>query len=404
MKRILLIGFVATVLGFCAAVLLRARRELPSQAEPADRSGLRGNNPDSVDAPESPAAKTLPVRPARSARHAAPVSPWLFVGDAFEGTFLQLTREHRSWTDSQWRSELDNLRRIGIKIVIVQWSQYDETDFTVADGHKSPIEEIAAAADEQDMDLYAGLSLRKSWGLAESFTKKYMAEEQARNTRIADRLHTLLGPHRSFRGWYIPHEVSDLDSASDHQDMTCEFFRKLRHHLNELDDLKPVLATGYTDPDKAKLVHFVWFWTQFLNEAGIDILLFQDGAGIPRRAKWHDNLVFVEALVSLSAEFENEVWLVAETFTQTHGRPADDQPFAAKPADIARVRQQIEALSKFKKRLVAYSYFDYMRPSGGEAAARLYEGYRKFMEETIARNSQGTPVLPRPAAGPYGKQ
>ncbi|MFI5380949.1 MAG: DUF4434 domain-containing protein [Tepidisphaerales bacterium] len=398
MKKNVMVAFFAAVLGFCAALLfLRDHREKSPQTETTHRS-------DSSDREAtSPPAGAAQARPARATTRAAPASPWLFVGDAFEGTFLQLTKEHFAWTDSQWRSEFDNLRRIGIKIVIVQWSQYDAADFTVADGRKSPIEQIAAAADEKGMELYAGLSLRKSWWLEETFTKKYMAEELTRNTRMADRLHALLASHASFCGWYIPHEVSDLDYANDHQAMTRAFFHQLAAHLNKLDKLKPVLAAGYTDPDKSELVHFAWFWTLFLNEAGIDILLFQDGAGIPRQAKWEENLSFAEAIVSLGQEFEDstEIWLVAETFTQIHGQPVDDQPFAAKPADITRVRQQVESLSKLKKRLVAYSYFDYMRPSAGEPATRLYDGYRKLMEEIIARNSKGPPPASRPARAPY---
>ncbi|MGA2497355.1 MAG: DUF4434 domain-containing protein [Tepidisphaeraceae bacterium] len=404
MKQILLIAFVAAVLGFCAALLfLHAPRERSPQAKMASPSGTPKSDSSDEGAPPRSAARAAQ---ARATTRASSLSPWLFVGDAFEGTFLQLTKEHLAWPDSQWRSEFDNLRRIGIKIVIVQWSQYDAADFTVAQGHKSPVEAIAAAADEKGMELYVGLSLRKSWGLEDSFTKKYMAEELARNTRMADRLHALLGAHASFCGWYIPHEVSDLDYANDHQAMTREFFHSLAAHLNKLDELKPVLASGYTDPDKSELVHFVWFWTLFLNEAGIDVLLFQDGAGIPRQAKWQEKLDFVDAIVSLSQEFEDssEVWLVGETFTQIHGQPVDDQPFAAKPADAARVREQVESLSKFKKRLIAYSYFDYMRPSAGKEASLLHDGYRKFMEESAARNFQRPPATSRPATAPSGNQ
>jgi hypothetical protein len=406
MTKILLVALVSAALGFCAALLvLRSPRAMSTQAGADSGSGPGKGDSGDKDAAAEKAAMTVAPRPPRAVAPPTPVNPWLFAGDAFEGTFLQLTKEHRAWPDAQWRSELDNLRRIGIKIVIVQWSQYDDTDFALADSGKSPVEAIAAAADEKGMDLYVGLSLRKSWGLAENFTKKYMADELDRNTQLADRLYGLLRPRASFRGWYIPHEVSDLDLANDHQAMTRAFFHKLTAHLNAIDNLKPVLASGYTDPNQSELVHFTWFWTLFLNEAGIDILLFQDGAGIARQTKPQDNLAFVDAIVTLGEEFDFncEVWLVAETFTQTHGRPLDDQSFAADSADAARLREQLAALSKYKKRLVAYSYFDYMRPSAGEAAAHLFEDYRKFTEETASRNAHGPLILPRPAA-PFGSQ
>lgn len=403
--RDLLLAIIVSTLGFCAALLLV--RFLPGGAireEAASRDNLPKSASKDKDVPrQSPGPATSEPSP-RAAAHPAPISPWLFVGDAFEGTLLQLTNEHRKWTRSQWRDEFENLRQIGMKIVVLQWSQYDDADFTQADGRKSPVEEIAAVADEEGMNLYVGLSLRKSWGHPESFTKKYIAEELERNTLLADRLHAMLKPHSSFSGWYIPQEVCDHGDTASHQAMMAEFFHNLTKHLHELDSLKPVCASGFVDSAKTDLVHFVWYWTLFLNESGIDVLLFQDGAGLSRRSKWQDNLPFIEAIISLSKEFDCEIWLVAETFVQTHGQPIDDKPFAAKPADIARVRQQLEALSKFKKRLIAFSYFDYMRPSSGKEASELYDGYRQFVDETIARNSkEESPTSPPPTPSSEGR-
>src|SRR5258706_9763 len=88
--------------------------------------------------------------------------------------------------------------------------------------------------------------------------------------------------------------------------------------------------------------------TIFLREAGVDIVLFQDGAGIRPQESWRNVLPLIEALVQVAEEFGTELWLVPEVFTQTHGQPVDDKPFAAEPADYARVRQQLDGLGKSK--------------------------------------------------------
>jgi hypothetical protein len=399
MKANLRIPLAAVVLGFPLALLcLSGQRDSSSQRTSPNGSRSPPRYGDAEKAPR-PVARRPPKGPARAAPGLPPVSSGLFLGDAFEGTFVQLGKEHRTWPASQWHREFENLRRIGIRIVIVQWCQHDDADFTVSEGSRSVIETITEAADEQNMELYVGLSLRSSWGRMDSFTAGYMAEELARNTCLADKLYPRLKAHPSFCGWYIPHEVTDLDLATDHQAMTRSFFRALVMHLRMVDGLKSVLASGYTNPEKTKLVHFVVWWTQFLNEAEIDILLFQDGAGSAGRGQWKKNLPFLEAMALLAADFEqNEFWLVADTFTQTHGQPVDDQPFAAQSADITRMRDQLAALGKFKKRLIAYSYFDYMRPSSGARASQLYDDYRKLLEEVSARNGSG--AWPSPISSP----
>lgn len=284
-----------------------------------------------------------------------------------------------------------------MKLVVIQWVQHDELDFTrPGSDQTSPLDRAVAAADTIGIDLCIGLSLRKSWWQTEYFRTPYMQEELERNRQLATRLYPLLRGHRAFYGWYIPHEITDIGIESGDGAEVRSFFRGLTTHLNDIDPLKPILASGYTDRDRAQLVHFVTWWTMFLQDAGIDVLVFQDGAGLARKAPWTDIAQWIDALNSVVNEVGGNLWLVGELFSQTHGQPIDDKGFQAESADFGRVRQQLDLLSKFKKRILAYSYFDYMRPSANPAAAALFDEYVRFTDARAAARQSSAGESNRP--------
>ena len=138
-------------------------------------------------------------------------------------------------------------------------------------------------------------------------------------------------------------------------------------------------------------MYFVQAWSDLIDRLGIDVLIFQDSAGIAQNESWEDILPFVEAITVLDEEFSGDVWLVAELFTQTSGPPLDESSFKAEPANIDRVRKQLEELGGFEKKLIAFSYFDYMRPEAGEAAGKLLEGYRQLLNQKLAQNLEQQP-------------
>ena len=372
--RLLTLGIFA--LCVCVLLVMVGRRTGTSVADDSAMPATRKVTGSGAKAPRSPAA----------------VEEWLFAGDAFEATFIQPSHEHRAWLPAQWRDELATMRRIGLDTLIIQWVQYGDTDFSVADEQKTSLmERIAAVTDDAQIGLYVGLSLRESWWQTQNVTHELLEEELTRNKQLADRIHPLLRRHKSFQGWYIPHEVTDAHYTSEQRQMILWFFKQLSSYLNKLDPLKAVVASGYTDPTKSKLIKFAAWWTRFFDEAGVDILIFQDGAAVAGPEKWRDILPFVEAILTLNEDFVGDVWLLAEVFAQTDGPPLNSDPFKAKPADFSRVSDQLRALGTFREKLVVYSYFDYMRPSAGKDAAQLYEAYRKYLTDRIAQ-TVGTPT------------
>ncbi len=315
------------------------------------------------------------------------IDEWLYTGDGFEGTFIQPNEGHCLWSDKQWAAEMANLRHIGFDTIIIQWSELNNETFLGIDGDgKSLVDRIVAEAQNVGIDVYVGLSLRESWWDSRNVTMGFMRTELARNKRIARQLYSRLKQYTAFRGWYIPHEVSDLYSSAEQKLLILTFYKQLTAFLNEMDPLKTVMASGYTNHDASSLRNFTKWYSMFLADSGIDIFVFQDGAGLSGRTEWKNILPYADALTTISKkEFKGDVWLLAEVFTQTAGPPVNNRQFSARPAEFARVREQLNALGLIGTKIVIYSYFEYMRPSAGKDETKLYEAYHHYITAKMAR-------------------
>ena len=78
-----------------------------------------------------------------------------------------------------------------------------------------------------------------------------------------------------------------------------------------------------------------------------------------------------------------EFWVVVENFHQTAGAPLSEEPFEAEPASMERLHRQLDIASRFSTgEIIAFSIPEYMTPMGGEAAGRLFEAYRRRLEQS----------------------
>jgi len=314
------------------------------------------------------------------------VDEWFYTGDGFEGTFIQPASGHCNWSSNRWAQEMLNLKHIGFDTIIIQWSEHDDEDFCGPDGDgMCLVERIVAAADEAGgIAVYVGLSLRHAWWNTDNITMRFMGEELLRNKRVAGWIYPRVKQYKSFYGWYIPHEVCDLFFSKDQQLYVLTFYKELTGYLNRLDPLKTVIASGYTNHDLSSIRQFTKWYKMFMEDSGVDVLIFQDGAGLSGRTEWNNILPFADALASLrKKEFVGDVWLLAEIFTQTAGPPIDNREYDSEPADFERVRDQLEALGRLGTKLIVFSYFEDMRPSAGERQTELYEAYRKYLREKL---------------------
>ena len=315
------------------------------------------------------------------------LEPFLFTGDAFEATFLQPTLRHQEWDSQDWKQQLENIKKLGITEVIVQWTRFEGVEFISATGD-SLVSKILQAAKSTNTDIYLGLSLSKLWSSPDAWSVQTVQKELRENRELAERILRQAGDHPRFRGWYVPHEITDVYYDENQQELLLRFLRGITTYLNDVDPQRLVLASGYTLPAQSHLLQFAVWWGRVFDEAGIDVLIFQDGAGVGGNDDWQKIHPYLEGIAYLQENmFAGELWFVVEVFSQVDGRPVNDRPFRAESAAFARVEEQLQLLQPLGKKLVAYAYWPYMQKEAGEGATRLFDDYTDHLRQVIKQNS-----------------
>lgn len=62
-----------------------------------------------------------------------------------------------------------------------------------------------------------------------------------------------------------------------------------------------------------------------------------------------------------------------------------DIPAGWKPAKIERIREQIEKMKPFVKKIVVWEFNHYMSPLKGGEQRKLYEEYKDFYQKEVER-------------------
>lgn len=319
--------------------------------------------------------------------------PFLFVGDAFDATFLQPTAAHAEWSESRWRREFARMAALGTRALIVQWSEYQDVPFhSTAGDEDAVLDRVAAAANFTGIDLYLGLALGDAWAEPQTLDGGQIARAIDDNRRVATILHQRFAVHPRFRGWYIPQELTDGFYNDEQKELILGLFAQTTALLRQLDPLKPILASGYTDPAHSHLVTFTLWWTRVFDESGIDILLFQDRAGISHGRDRKPIAPYLEAISMIDDEyFSGDVWFIAEIFTQVDGPEINGKPFRAVPAGYERVAGQLSLLGEYGKAIASYAYFPYMQSDAGPAAEELYKRYKAYVADRVKTNKAAAP-------------
>lgn len=299
------------------------------------------------------------------------------------GSYLQLYEEHRQWSNERWLQEFKDMKKLGLDKLIIQWSDYDtDIPFFSQQPNQAPslLERLLLIADKTNIKVYVGLSLRPSWWDTENVNPRLIKEELERNTKAAQTINRLVGKNPAFVGWYIPHEITDLYYTQEQRVLLISFFSKLAEQLKKLVPEKPVLFSAYTNQDISSLSDFKNWWIDFFdNVQGIDVFIFQDGAGIAGRSRWTDIAPYLKTLATLMKAYPTSLWIQAESFTQTDGEPLNNNEWGDEPAPFSRLRRQLQMDSQYADEIVLYSFFEHMSPRLGQGSQQLFNDYLNFV-------------------------
>jgi uncharacterized protein DUF4434 len=313
----------------------------------------------------------------------AGVAPAAAAEARLQGTFLQLTAAHGRWARPQWESLFADLKALGLRRLVVQWTVHDDTAFYPSAVHRSvpspPLPLLLELADRDRVEVVLGLASDSRWWEAIArdarLVEVYLRRLRLRSEGVARELAPLVRGHASFAGWYLPEEVDDVTwLGPERRHLLAGHLRDLAASLKRATPGATVTVSSFSgahcDPEALES-----FWKALLAEAPLDVVLFQDGVGALKMDLVHLPL-YLSAMQRAVEGSGRSLGVVVELFEQVGGPPLDHGPFKAVPAPAARVMQQLVlAAGRGRAGAIAFAVPDYMRADSGPRAAQLLEDY-----------------------------
>jgi hypothetical protein len=296
------------------------------------------------------------------------------------GTFLQLTAQHKGWTEAQWSQLFDYFYQLQLSDVIVQWTAYDDTAFYTLPSAQpdSPLDKILAIADRRGLRVWVGLYFNSGYwhriGEGPAAAANCLRNLRTRSTAIARDLTPLIKQHPAFAGWYLPEEIDDLNWGNP--EARSELLRHLDLTSRALHNVAPNTKIAISTFSNARISprEFHDLWTDAFRASSVDTVLLQDGIGV-HKLELNEFPLYAGALADAARSAGRDFGIVVELFRQTGGPPLDSGQFEATPADWDRVRRQLRIAHRFTSSVFGFSVPEYMTPLGVHNAGQLYADY-----------------------------
>ena len=313
-----------------------------------------------------------------------------------QGTFIQLLNENGGWDKATWNALFESFHKLQLQHLVIQWTVYDQTAFYASHRFNTvpatPLETILALADRAGMQVMIGLSHDPNyWTRIEKKDKRsYLVEERlSRNIAVAAELLPQVSMHKSFAGWYISEEIDDINwQKPEDRDTLFSYLKQLSTFLRTSRPDVKIGLSGFagtrTPPSEVQQL-----WEQLLRRAGaIDIVYFQDGIGV---GKLDLNTLgsYYRAIETATNTTGRKLVPVIEAFEQISDPQMSNGKFVAAPSSIDRLTRQIGIAQQYAGRWITFVVPEYLTPSGGERAQKVYGEYLQRMQTAGVRCAPG---------------
>lgn len=285
----------------------------------------------------------------------------------------------RQFSAADWAEIVRETVSLGLDTLVLMAVALDDRSFypsallpTAEQGCPDPLEAVLCAGDRYDVRFFIGNGF---WGVWDD--PGILADRQAAclRERAAEELVERYGHHRSFYGWYWPNESGLTPYFSD------EFIR----YVNQCSSVARALT-----PEKKTLIapygtHQATDDNRFvrqLEDLDVDIIAYQDEVGVGRVRPHELEHIFAVLRQAHDRAQRAALWADIELFDFEGA--VYKSPLI--PTAFARVRTQLEAISPYVDKILAYQYQGLMHPPdssvalGHTSAKFLYINYRKWLE------------------------
>ncbi|MCC3376578.1 DUF4434 domain-containing protein [Cohnella sp. REN36] len=326
-----------------------------------------------------------------------------------EGSFIQPYVAY-DWTVRDWKEELQALKEVGNKLIILQWTADTRSGQTiyptaipglVQEGNYrgDPVENLLAAADALGMQVWLGTNVNDDWYIHHARNQPWLDELFRYSELMVDELWSNYGFHPSLTGFYFPNEMENCSyqddvSIANLTEKYASLADQVHNETGKTIALAPAIWNERNCGQTFEQNSAAWVrtWDGILGGANIDYLIPQDGLG----GGYHSVAEVVEWF-RLTREVVDRhpatrLWVDVETF-----HTVNPDPWAAEPMTTRDIVDHMTQIQPYVDGIVTFSYDHYQSPKlrGTPIFHQAYQFYYKT--GSVSAAPPKTPVALRSA-------
>ncbi len=275
------------------------------------------------------------------------------------GTFIDFWYKG-DWATNQWDAHMKEMKALNIKILIVQFTAYNESIWCYAPNNYSSSSFIYAlprllqAAAANDMEVYVGLYFNSEYW-DNTINTAILTTHADRCKSLAKSIWQQYSGYTSFKGWYIPHEPAPYYYGSEEKANILKNYlvNPIANYCKSISS-KPVAISAFFNYNLSTSNNLLYFMKR-LGSCNINTIIMQDGIGVGHCSLSELTAYFNDAKWGLYGEgsFTGNFWADIETFNTSE-----------LPESIDVVKQKLNLVCPYVTNIVSYQYYTDMCPSG----------------------------------------
>ena len=283
------------------------------------------------------------------------------------------------FTTAQWNAKIKEMHEAGLEYLVLLAVAYEgktyypsklqpRHDYACDD----PLEAVLTAADECGIKFFVSNDYWSDWTRVE----KAMKDEEIWRLREKgmEEVAEKYAHHKSFYGWYYPHE-SGFNRSID--ETTISYVNRCTKKAKALTPKALTMIAPYG----TNTISFNDNYIRQLERLDIDIMAYQDEVGV-RKTKAGTAAQYYEALYKMHTKAgKARLWADLEIF-EFEG---DVYRSALIPASFERILTQLKDISPYVEHILIYQYLGMMNRPGSQAFAghrdseKLYTDYVNWL-------------------------
>ena len=300
-------------------------------------------------------------------------------GAKLSGSFVQLWNSSGcncgQWTVQQWKDEMQKMKDVCLNTLVVQYSVYNDlawyssSNLAFVQYKESTLNKIFEAAEEKGIKIYVGLYFDENWNNADKNLNATYSNLLVKHQQVINELYNAFALNTSFKGWYIPQEINDLEwQSNSNKNLLFNWLQDVASYAHSKDASKKVMIAPFFNLWMPADVLKDWYNDMLAVATDIDQVFPQDGVGITLKNVYYDVPLFYSKIKEACDANGAEFGATVESFKQTSGWPVDNGVFSAQPTNINTLVAQINEANANQASEIIQFEWTYMQSS-------LYDDY-----------------------------